>query len=185
MKTFVTFFVSMMLSSFAAGQPYRDGVEYKAENNTYRCRYSNDSRGRHYYEFKNTKNVLEHKNAGILGEGPGKLPSMESKWKLLELLCEVYGDKEKMQTMSSETVHLYFYIGMDSKVKEMRITFSTDAEYPKTTIFQLETIENLTKERIRFVFDPKYSPYYRNALYETSSVLYKISEIPELLEKMQ
>ncbi|MDR1172622.1 MAG: hypothetical protein LBL24_09230 [Bacteroidales bacterium] len=182
MKTFVTFFVSIMLSSVVAGQPYQGGKEYKAKSNTYRCEYGiAKSNGRHFYGFTNTKNIMKNMNSGLREYAP--LPVLESQQKLIELLCEVYGGKEKMQAMGSEMIHFYFYVGMDFKVKEMRITVSSDTEQPKTTILQVEAIENLVKERIRFVFE-RDSPYYRDAIFNTASGAYTISEIPELLEKM-
>lgn len=183
MKTFNIILISLILSSVVEGQPYQNDKEYKTENNTYKCKYKYSiSLGLHFYEFTNTKNVLENMNAGLRGDPPS--PLVESKRKLLELLCEVYGGKEKMQTMGSEAIGLYCYVGMDFTVKEMRITVSSDTEQPKTTIFQVEAIEKLMKERIRFVFD-RDSPYYSNALYDTQGYRYTISEIPALLEKAQ
>ena len=113
-------------------------------------------------------------------------PKFDSEFKLLELLYEVYGGKEKMQLMGSESIQLFYYIGMDFTVKELKIEFITyESEKLKTTIFQMEAIENLMKERIRIIFNRK-SPLYRDAIYTTSySKLYTISKIPELLEKMR
>ncbi|MDR2038943.1 MAG: hypothetical protein LBQ60_13555 [Bacteroidales bacterium] len=176
-------FFSVMLSYVVTGQPYQDDREYKAKNNTYKCRYSiAKSDGHHFYEFTNTRNVLKNTKSGLIGYSP--LPVLESKRKLMELLCEVYGGKEKIQMMGSEEIDLYFYVGMDSRVRELRITVSSDTEVPKTTIFQVETIENLIRERIRFVFD-RNSFYYRNAIYLIGGpIAFTISEIPELLEKI-
>ena len=178
MKPIITFFMSFILSYIVTGQQFQDEKEYQADNNTYKCRYRvSQSLGIHFFTFTNTQNVLQNMNTGIRGT-PSKMPGIESNRKLLELLYEVYGGKEKMQAMGSETIDLYCYIGMDFSVKELRITLSSETENIKTTILQVEAIENLVKERIRFIFDRE-SPYYTNALYDTSSShSYIISEIP-------
>lgn len=108
-------------------------------------------------------------------------PREESRRKLLELLCEVYGGKEKMQAMGDEEIFLYYYIGVAPGVLELRITISTEGE-PKTTIFQVEAIEKLIKERMSFIINRK-DPAYRNALYTTYFNRFLISKIPELLDK--
>ena len=184
MKTFITFTVlmSLTLSYVALGQPYKDGVEYQTSKNAYRCQYSvSQYDGNHYYGFTNTKNVLRSMHPGH--DGWGDTPKIISERRLLNLLYEVYGGKEKMQIMGKETIDMLFYIGMDFRVKELVISISSDKENICTSIIQVEDIENLIKENIRFIFD-RNDPTYRNAIYVIQAGFsYVISEIPEILEK--
>ncbi|MDR1154174.1 MAG: hypothetical protein LBL04_05635 [Bacteroidales bacterium] len=177
MKPFVTFFVSIMLSSVVAGQPYQGGREYKAKNNTYRCEYGiAKSNGRHFYGFTNTNT----KNDIFNGWRKTKISDMASERRFFEILYEVYGGKEKMQTMKSETIALDLYIvggffanwGMMHNVEELKIVITSETDSPQTTIDQVEAIENLVNGCL-FSDEDKYTwgPY-------------TISEIPELLEKM-
>ena len=178
-------------ASVVTGQPYQNG-EFKAKNNTYSCKIgeivplprnfylkSDDK----YYQFFNTKNVLRDQESGLLAKEV-VLPKIDSERKFFELLCEVYGGKEKMEAMGPEKIHINCWIGMDHIVKEVKITVKTP-EKPITTIFQVEAIENLVKERIRFDFDRECF-VYRYAIYtKQETKYYTISEIPKLLEEMK
>ena len=198
MKTFIIYCMLSALSSMVCGQIYQDGKEYQTENNMYRCHVTSTesfrnsfrnqgveptwSKGPSYYwyAFTNTQNVLEGTPTGVRGiDNPG----VNSERKLLELLCEVYGGKEKIKSMGSERISFRFYFGMDLKVKELKITVSSEYEDIKTTVLQLETIENLVKERIYGIFNHE-SPQYRDAIYTIYSggYMYPISQISEILE---
>ncbi len=163
--------------------PYQDGKAYPAKIHTYKCRYES-SQGRHYYTFINTRNVLANISSKIRGDDTGKAKTPDSERKLLELLCEVYGGKEKMQAMGNEKIELHCYVGMDFKAKEFAITLITDSKNPKTTILQLETIVWMINKHIRFIFNRE-SPQYDYAIYTDTWLSYTISAIPKLLEKIQ
>ena len=184
MKISILFLYALLLLSDAVGQQFISG-ENEAANNMYVCKITQAVNipflgGIHnYYTLTNVQNVLKNQHSGMLIED---LPKIESNRKLFELLYEVYGGKEKMQEMGSEKISFRFYIGMDHRVKEICITITTQEE-PKTTIYQIEKIENLIKERIRFNFDSE-SPNYRDATYNFNiSEVILISGIPEALEK--
>jgi hypothetical protein len=161
--------------------PYQDGRVYSAKKNTYKCSYSR-SQGRHHYTFINTRNVLAKINSKTRGED-FEAKRLDSERKLLELLYEVYGGKEKMQAMGGEKIEFRFYIGMDFKVKELEITLITESENPKTTLLQMDAIEWMINKHIRFIFNRE-SPLYDYAIYTDAGRSYTISEIPELLEKI-
>ena len=185
MKTIILFIAALTLAFATKGQSFQEG-EIRAHKNAYMCRISqtvSSSRNAYHmdnkvlYEFTNTENVLHNHITGMLGPDP---PAIVSNRLLLELLYEVYGGREAMQAMDDEKIHFLFFIGMDHRVKEIRITIST-TKLPVTTIYQVETIENVIKERIRFDFDTR-KPTYRDAIYNISSSEWVLSKIPDALE---
>ena len=184
MKTFITILMTLTLSSVAMGQAFRDGIEYKAQNNSFRCKYVYSSElGLHFYEFTNFNNVLKDMDPKIRGSFPPE-PIIESYRKLFELLYEVYGGRAKMRAMGSESITIDFYIGMDFKTKEVRITLSSETEGIKTTVAQVEAIEELIKERIRFTFDRDH-PSLRDAIWLSAFNSFIISEIPAGLQRRE
>jgi len=191
-----------MLSFVVTAQPYQGDREYKSQNNTYRCRISSTesfrasvrSRGfeptwstgpnYYFYTFSNVNNVLRGTPTmpGVEGGWP-PAAVFESQRKVLELLSEVYGGKEKMQAMGDEMITLDFVVGMDGRVKEVQICIRSLNENIKTTLHQVDAMEQLIKERIRFKLYPDIGN--ERVVWTLAVIGFTISIIPDLLENKE